>query len=197
MSFKITDFMSKFTKDGARPNLFEIKLPIPNNLETITNNENFSFKCRASAIPGSEMSMVGAYYFGRLVKFAGTRSFRDWTVAIMMDETDYDVLGVRHYLENWMNAINGHVENKRNSNFVAPSTNSGYWANGKVTHFGKDGTIIGRYEMQGCFPVAISDVPLDWGNNNAIAEFQVTFAMQFWTRGEESNLSTDPAPAGL
>lgn len=122
--------------------------------------------------------MVGAYYFGRLVKLAGTRTFSDWNVTVMMDEDDYGPNGVRSYLEKWMNKLNAHVGNKRE----ATSEINNYMFDGEISHYSKSGTPIAKYKMVKCFPVAISEMPLDWGQNNTVSEFNVTFAMQWWER---------------
>ena len=48
------------------------------------------------------------------------------------------------------------------------------------------GFIAKKYRFVGMFPVDVSPIDLDWGTNDSIEEFSVTFAYQWW----ESN-STD------
>lgn len=180
MAFNVNEFIHSMTKDGARPNLFEISIT---GIQT--------FRCKASAIPGSSIGMAVSNYFGRPVKFAGTRVFSDWTVSVLVDEDDFNS-GSRASLEEWMNAINSHYGNKRAENFVAPTQ---YQRDGVVTQFGKDGSIIAKYHMRHCFPMDVGAIPLDWGNNNAIMEFPVTFAMNYWERFtivEDADQLNDP-----
>ena len=47
------------------------------------------------------------------------------------------------------------------------------------------------YNFVGMFPVDLSPIDLDWGSNDSIEEFSVTFAYQYWTTG------TNGATAGL
>lgn len=172
MAFNVNSFLQNMQQDGARPNLFEILFADGGN--------NFSVRARATSIPGSSITQVGAYYFGRLVKFAGNRNFADWAVTILVDEPDF-ATGPRAALEKWMNSLNSHQGNVRDAGYVATT---GYQKDAQVIQYGKTGNVIARYNMRGCFPVDLGAMPLDWGNNNAIAEFTATFAMQYWTRAE-------------
>lgn len=170
--FNISDFVSNMTKDGARPNLFEI---------SFTHlGDTFALRAESSSIPGSSVGVATAYFFGREAKFAGNRRFDNWSVNVLLDETDYEAGGPRYALESWMNSLNSHVGNVRDTNFVDPA---GYMKDATVYHWGKDGTKkIATYEMRGCFPVDISPINLAWDANDQIARFSVTFAMQWWQR---------------
>lgn len=185
MPFSITDFRSQMTGDGARPNLFECSIP---NLNTILPNSDskFKFMCRAAQLPGSTVNAVPVNYFGRELKFAGNRTFTEWTVTIINDE---DFL-VRNAFEIWLNRLNSHVENVRASNFRSPSQ---YQFDAEVVQYGKtgesqgpnlpnSGTAIGikKYKFVGMFPIDLSPIELDWGANDTIEEFAVTFAYQWW-----------------
>jgi hypothetical protein len=171
--FNVNDFITSMAADGARPNLFEITFAMA--------GDNFNIRAKATAIPGSNMSMVGAYYFGRLVKFAGNRNFADWSVSVLVDEGDFEAgKGPRAKLESWMDSLNSHTKNTRAGGFVKAID---YQKDATVVQYGKTGEkAIATYKMTGCFPIDIGAMPLDWGNNNAIMEFPVTFAMQYWTR---------------
>ena len=191
MAFNVSNFINKaFPQDGARPNLFEIELPTGLSGMSV-DMQTLKVKCRASSIPSSQVGMVGAYYFGRAVKLAGTRTFSDWTVTVMMDESDYYEGGVRTYFEKWMSGLNAHVGNIRSDELRSPGN---YMKDGKVLQYSKNGIVIAAYSMEKCFPVAISEMPLDWGNNNTISEFNVTFAMQWWTRENVSATDSITSP---
>lgn len=164
MAFNINEFKGKFQYDGARPNLFEV---------VMTNLGNDSrFKCKSASLPGSTIGTASTYYFGREVKMAGNRSFPEWTVTILNDE-DFTV---RNLLEGWMGAINGHQSNVATTQFAqyAGATDA------KVVQYGKTGQPIKEYSFIGMFPTDISPIELDWGSNDTIEEYTVTFAYQYW-----------------
>lgn len=181
MSFNINEFIVKMGQDGARPNLFEITFANPGSVPSVPASENITLRAKASALPASTMGVASTFYFGRQAKFAGNRVFGDWTVTILMDEPDF-LTGTRAFLESWSNALNGHVLNVRDSNFVFPQS---YMMDGSITQYAKMGaTPIARYRMVGCFPIDIGAIPVDWQANDTIMEFNVTFAMQWWERIE-------------
>ena len=89
---------------------------------------------------------------------------------------DEDFL-IRNSLESWLNAINTHAGNLRNP----LATNIlGYSTDALVTQFGKTGQPIKQYKFTGLFPIDLGTIDLDWGSNDSIEEYGVTFDYQFW-----------------
>jgi hypothetical protein len=180
MAFNVTEFRANMIGDGARPNLFSVTLVFP----TIAANGNAAgqkttFMAKSAQLPGSTVGTVPVFYFGRELKFAGNRTFTDWTLQIINDE-DFTI---RNSLESWMNAINSHAGNVRDG---AASNPSSYTVDAIVTQFGKTGNVLKEYKFVGVFPLDIAPIDLDWGSNDVIEEYSATFAFQYW----ESNTTT-------
>lgn len=181
MAFNVTEFRANLIGDGARPNLFQVTLNFP----TIANNgtaagQSAQFLVKSSQLPGSNIGTVPMYYFGRELKFAGNRTFSDWTVTVINDEN----FTIRNSMESWMSSINSHVGNIRNT---AAKTPSSYSVDATVTQYGKDGTNLQDYKFVGIFPVDLSPIELDWGSNDSIEEYSVTFAYQYWTNANSTD----------
>ena len=182
MAFSISDFYSRLSGDGARPNLFQVFMTIPGivsqsmpagqDIQSATTE--FSFMCRTAQLPGSSIGSVVVPYFGREIKLAGNRVFQDWTVTIVNDE---DFL-IRNTFEAWMNTLNSHIFNRRAPGALAPIN---YQTNGRVVQYGKEGFPIKTYYFTGMFPIDVSPIDVDWGSNDTIEEFTVTFQYQYWT----------------
>lgn len=173
MTFSINNFISNLSGDGLRPNLFEIDLVSP-----LGSPNNIRFKAKATTIPSSSVGIMNVFYYGRRVKFAGNRDFDNWTVNILMDESDYNTGRVRGLFEQWSSFLNQHEGNSRQT-LTNPNI---YYGQAIVYHKRKDNTgDAGKYIMNGCFPIEIGPMSLDWADNNRIAEFSVTFAYQWWT----------------
>jgi hypothetical protein len=173
MAFNINDFLSNMQGDGARPNLFEIFF------DPAGTGNLISLRAQATALPASTIGVAPAFYFGRMAKFAGNRIFGDWSVNILVDEDDF-INGPRAFLERWSNRLNRHVQNNREVGWTNPGV---YQMDGRVRQYSKDGSrVIAEYEMKGCFPTAIGEMPVAWNANDTIATFNVTFAMQWWQR---------------
>lgn len=190
MPFNLEGFRSALQLDGARPNLFEVAMNFPtlalggdtNSRDGLSVAEQLRFFCRAAQIPGSTVNPIPVNYFGRELKFAGNRTFPEWTVTIINDE-DFKV---RNAFELWTNGLNSHRGNLRNPAFVS---STGYKVQSTVTQFGKAGDTLKSYTFIGMFPIDISPIEVDHSANDTIEEYAVTFAYDWW----ESN----PASGGV
>lgn len=171
MSFNVSNFRNSLRLDGARPNLFDVTMAGPGVPAALSD---LRFKCKTAELPASTMGFVSVPYFGRELKFAGNRTFPDWTVTVINDE-DFQI---RNIFERWMGTINSHVQNFRNASRRAPAS---YVAQGIVNQYGKSGASpIKQYNFVDIFPINIGEIGLDWGANDQIEEFQVTFAYSYW-----------------
>jgi hypothetical protein len=186
-SFNVQEFRAQMTGDGARPNLFNCELPFLGNLLG-TAAVKYNFMCRAAQLPGSTVNQVPVNYFGRELKFAGNRTFTEWTVTIINDED----FVIRNAFELWMSRLNSHVSNLRSSNFISPAQ---YQQDGIVTQFGKADEVLKLYKFIGMFPIDISPIELDWGANDTIEEYAVTFAYQWWESDTTDSIATSGAPS--
>jgi hypothetical protein len=185
MAFAINEFTQRLAGDGARPNLFQVVMVLPG-----VGPRQLSFFAKSAQLPGSTLGIVPIFYQGREVKFAGNRTFADWTITIINGED----FSIRNSFERWMNGINTHETNKRDmggvnliqSTVLPIPTASNYITDAVVNQYGKNDTIKKSYNFVGMFPVDLSPIDLDWGTNDTIEEFTVTFAYQYWTTGENS-----------
>lgn len=199
MAFSIQSFRSEMEQDGARPNLFECFINMPGSGfaggQEVT--QKLTFMGRSASLPASTIGVVPMSYFGRTLNFAGNRVFEDWTITIINDENFI----VRNAMERWSNAINSHRGNLRLPAALRNSigvSSTGYTADGMVIQYSKlgsggiDSTFgIKKYKFIGMFPVAISDIPLDWASNDTIEEFSVTFSYQWWEAQDINGVPTD------
>ena len=174
MAFNITEFQGQLTGGGARPNLFQVTIDNPVDRGSFIKT---SFMVKAAQIPAATLGTATVNYFGREVKLAGNRTFADWTVTILNDE---DFL-VRDGMERWSNAINGLESNLRSPGLA---TTAQYKTNATVTQFGKIGNPIRTYNFVGIYPTEVAAIDVDWGTNDQIEEFGVTFAYDYWQAGQ-------------
>lgn len=175
MAFNVAEFRSQMTGDGARPNLFSVSLTFPQYIQGGTDaGRKVTFMGKATQLPGSTISTVPVFYFGREMKFVGNRSFADWSLTVINDED----FVIRNSIERWMNALNSHESNVRGANSKAPSD---YSVDAEITQYGKQGDTLKKYKFVGLFPIDLAPIALDWATNDTIEEFDVTFAYQYWT----------------
>lgn len=186
MAFNVDTFRQQgLMDDGARPNLFEVELRFPGLVNAVGNPAQFRFMCKAAQVPGSNMGVIEVPYFGRQVKVAGNRTYDDWTVTVLADEKYV----LRRNFENWHRIINDPVTNLRTGR-SGVSNSDQYTSQVSVIHYNKLGKAFRKYTLVGAFPSNVAPIDLDWGSNDTLEEFTVTFAYQYWLTDESSKVST-------
>ena len=195
MAFNADQFRGALVDDGARPNLFEVELGFPSYVQNVSGIARFMVK--TAQLPGSTLGSVPLQYFGREVKIAGNRTFADWTVTIINDEN----FAIRNAMDAWIRGINNNQTNLRAN--AARNTISGgalfgntggYAADAAVTQYRKTGGTAKKFKFVGMFPIDITPIDLDWGSNDTVEEFSVTFQYQYWleVNSTGAGLSTSP-----
>ena len=166
----INDFKSRLAGGGARANQFKVTLPFPGYAAIGGETSDLAFLCTATAIPGQTLTATPVNFRGRVLNLAGDRTFNPWSITVIND-TDFKIYRA---MERWMNGINNMTDNEGLTN---PSD---YQVDGFVDHLDRNGTTIKSYTYRGLFPTALDDIALDYGTNNAIETFGVTFTYQYF-----------------
>ena len=168
--FSINTFRGRaLAGEGARANLFDVLMTLPTIAGLSTNDMTFTVK--AAQLPGSTVGVIEVPYFGRVVKVPGNKTFENWTVTVLNDES----FSVRNAMEKWMASMGGHLSNT----VVAGGLQYG---TAQVMQYSKQGgAAIHTYKFEKIFPVNVAAVELGWDSNDAIEEFTVEFAYDYWT----------------
>ena len=181
----ITDFRSKLTGGGARPNLFEINLGNfggdgPTGGWNTNIESEFRFMCKASSMPTQTIGSVDVPFRGRILKVAGDRTFEPWSVTVINDE-DFKV---RKGFEAWTEKINALATG------VGQVDPNSYMGNGTVKQLSRSATVAGddtaqkvlhEYKVEEIWPSEIGSIDLSYESSDAIEEFTVTFQIQYFT----------------
>jgi hypothetical protein len=176
MAFNINQFKSELVGGGARPTLFQVQITNP---VAPAADIKVPFLVKTAGLPESTLGQFTVPYFGRQVKYAGDRTFADWTVTVINDED----FAIRNAMEAWSNAINSHDSNTR----ALPQD---YKSTGQISQFGKDGSVLRTYIFEGIHPVSIDQIAMDWSSTDQIEEFGVTFQYDLWRVEGSTGVST-------
>ena len=167
--FNVERFKAELTNGGARPNQFAVQLTFPNYVASRSAAVTKSpFLVTASELPGQAIGVTPVYYRGRLIKMAGDREFGPFTCTVINDSN----FTIRTALEQWLNGIEN-VANK--TGVLQPAA---YQTDMFVTQLDRNGAILKQYKLLGAFPTDVSAVGLDFGTNDAMSSFQVSFQYQ-------------------
>ena len=163
----IEEFSSRLGAGGARPNQFRVTLNFP----TIAESDNtYSILVSGAAIPASTVNPAIIQYRGREIKLAGERIFDPWTVTIINDTNQ----SLRRPFEQWLDSMNQKDDNRGNLNPVD------YFQDIEIEHLDRNDAVLpgGKYILYDAFPINMSEIALQYAQNDIIEEFTVTFQYQ-------------------
>lgn len=207
-AYSISQFKSKLSGGGARPNLFEVRMNLPGDLSwgggtgasgtgnnnNTANNGNegastFNFLCKAAALPASNIASIDVPFRGRVFKVAGDRTVDPWTVTIINDEN----FQLRRTFEEWVKRIATLDTNVGNTNPANYMANANVYQLGRTSSTGGANvapntnasslthTILANYKFVDIFPTSVSQIDLSYDSSDTIEEFTVEFQVQYWT----------------
>ena len=168
---KISDFKSKLTGGGARPNLFEVELAFPSSVG-IENDvlQKSRFLVKAAALPSSTVAPIEVPFRGRILKIAGDRTFETWTITVL---NDVDFV-IRSAFEKWMNIINSMED------ATGVQNPDEYQKDAIVHQLDRDAGILRSYKFWDIFPTNISTIDLSYETTDTLEEFTVEMQVQWW-----------------
>ena len=167
--FNVERFKAELTNGGARPNQFAVQMTFPNYVQGRTAAlAKAPFLVSVAELPGQTIGVAPVYYRGRLVKMAGDREFAPFNCTVLNDSG----FTIRTAIEQWMNGIED-LANKTGA--LQPST---YQTDMFVSQLDRTGAVLKQYKLLGAFPVDLGAVALDFGSNDQLSTFGVSFQYQ-------------------
>jgi len=168
----INNFISSF-KGGFRPSRFRVQLTYPAAAGGVPNVRD-EVLVKAASLPASNLGVIEVPYQGRDVKVAGDRTFDNWSVTVVAEES----FSHRDTFIRWMNSINSHEGNDFRGN---PEQLNFYMADLYVTPLSLDGLPLKSVVIKHAFPVNVGAIEMSYDQKDSIAEFSVEFALSYWT----------------
>ena len=169
-TFDINQFRTKLKNGGARPNQFEVQITFPpaiTNLNAAYGRAS-SFLVTVAELPGQTIGVAPVYYRGRLIKMAGDREFAPFQCTVLNDSG----FTIRSAIEQWMNGMEN-LGNKTGA--LQPAQ---YQTDMFISQLDRNGSVLKQYKLIGAFPVELGAVGLDFGSNDQLSTFSVSFQYQ-------------------
>ena len=183
----ITNFRDRLVGGGARPNMFEVNITLPEQVQGLGDiSQDMRFLVKAAEIPAANIGNIPVPFRGRVLPVAGDRTFDPWTVTIINDAQ----FNIRDAMEQWSNLINDLQFDVGDINPADYQTKAEVFQLSRQSQgsggqtAGKGGEIIQTlrtYNFEGIYPTEVSSIALDYGATDQVEEFQVTFNYLFWT----------------
>lgn len=168
----IEHFKSNLTGGGARANQFEVIINFPAIAMAGGVASKFQFLCKATSLPASTIGVAEVPYRGRILKVAGDRTYEDWETTVLND-TDF---AIRNAVERWMDGMDRTLIEA--SNVTNPLL---YQSSATVHQLDRSGAKLKTYNFIGLMPTAIAAVDLAYDSNDAVEEFGITWAYNYFT----------------
>jgi len=161
----INSFKTALGEGGARPNQFRVQITFPGDAATAEQQ----LLVTGASLPASTVNPAIIQYRGREVKLAGERIFDPWTITIVNDTS----FTLRKKFESWMNAMNNRHDNT--ADLMEPGE---YQREINVFHLDRNDKDLMAIQLEEAFPINMSEIALQYAQNDIIEEYTVTFQYQ-------------------
>lgn len=179
-TFNVERFKSALTNGGARPNQFAVQLSFPTYVTSASLAVSRApFLVSVAELPGQTVNPAIIQYRGREVKFVGDRVYQPWTITVLNDAE----MSIRTAFEQWMGGMEDYAGKFGR---LQPSE---YQRDLQVFQLDRNGNALKSYNIVNAFPVDLSPIGLDFGANDQISSFTVTWQYQHFI------VSNNPAGA--
>jgi hypothetical protein len=187
MAGTLNDFKSSFRKDIARPNKFDVKIPIPLTLIPYVNNaKNLTYRCESANLPGRNMATTEQKIGSNPVeKYPYLSTFTDLDLTFIVD----DDMNQKVFFDAWLNFINPQYNNnfRYKSNYSTVITINQYDVTNQLSY---------SCNLYDAYPIAINPLSLDWGADG-YHKLVVTFAYTYWQNNSLQSYGMSLIDAGL
>jgi len=180
-NFDLDSFASNFNI-GARSCLFMVALSLGEWLSGEMTNEKVSYFVKSSSLPEANANEILISTRGIDLKFAGKRSYSDWTVTFNCDENYI----IRNAFEGWMqhiqpsnvpdNTYGTMGEYQRDLTFYMLRGN--YSTPNQTTEI-TGSMIAGKLSLKDAWPKSVGSISFDY-SSSGIATFDVTFSYNYY-----------------
>ena len=177
MTFKIDTFVSHLKQGGALGSLFECSVTGAKGSGAGDTESEFKFMCNEAVLPASTIEAGTVTYMGRALQIPGNRAAQQLNTTVYNDED----MAIRNNIENWMDMINSHLSNSRQTGMSKINSYTGTFEVLKLSK--EDVGSVKTYTFKDCWPSSCAEVPLSW-ETNEIQTFAVTWEYNYWLSTE-------------
>lgn len=187
MPGSITEFKASFRKDLARPNKFQVNVPVPLTLIPYVNNaKSLVYRCESANLPGRMFATTEQKIGSNPVeKYPYLTTFNDIQLTFIVD----DDMSQKVFFDAWLNFINPtyNYNFRYKSDYATIVTINQYDVTNQVSYS------INLYDA---YPVSVEALDLDWAVDG-YHKLRVTFAYTYWQNNSLQAYGMQLVDAGL
>lgn len=169
MAGSISEFKSSFSTDLARPNRFDVTIPIPIGMLPYRNtSRRLNLRCESAELPGRAVATTGMKIYGIEEKFPYMTSYNDISLTFIVS----DDMQEKKFFDAWLN-------------WISPSFSfdvkykADYAVTVRVNQYDLGTKSSYSVDLIDTFPIAVNPLQLDW-SSDGVHKLTVTFAYTKW-----------------
>ena len=156
MAGSINDFKASFQTDLARPNKFQVNIPVPLTLiPYVSNAKNLVYRCENANLPGRNFATLEQKIGSNPVeKYPYLTTYNDLDLTFIVD----DDMNQKVFFDAWMNFINPTY----NYNFRYKGD---YSTAITINQYDVTNQISYSINLYDAYPVSMNQMDLDWSSD--------------------------------
>jgi hypothetical protein len=187
MAGSISDFKASFQKDLARPNKFDVNIPVPLTLiPYVKNAKNLVYRCENANLPGRSLATTEQKIGSNPVeKYPYLTTYNDIQLTFMVD----DDMNQKVFFDAWLNFINPtyNYNFRYKGDYSTAITINQYDVTNKISY---------SINLWDAYPVNVEQLDLDWAADG-YHKLRVTFAYTYWQNNSLQAFGMQLVDAGL
>lgn len=169
MAGSISEFKSSFRTDVARPNKFDVSIPIPIGMVPyLRTSRNLNLRCESAELPGRSLATTTMKVYGVEEKFPYLTTYNDVSLTFIVG----DDMKEKKFFDAWLNWINPQV----NFNFKYKND---YSVIVRINQYDVSNKLSYSADLLEAYPIAVNPLSLDW-SADGYHKLTVTFAFTQW-----------------
>lgn len=165
----ISNFLSSFNKELARPNHFEVSISLPLALSNYSDSGRLlSLRCESTELPGRSLMTTSMKIYGIEEKFPYLSSYNDISLTFIVSDDMIE----KKIFESWLD----YIHPSATFNFKYKDE---YSSNVTITQYDLKKTNSYQVRLRRAYPIAVNPLSLDWGSDG-YHKLTVTFVYDYW-----------------
>jgi hypothetical protein len=180
MAGSIADFKSSFSTELARPNRFDVNIPVPLGLVPYRGTSRMlTMRCENAELPGRTIATTTAKIYGVDEKFPYMTSYNDMSLTFIVS----DDMKEKKFFDAWLNWINP------NTNFNVKYKQD-FSVALRINQYDVQNQLTYSVDLVDAFPIAVNQMDLNWASDG-YHKVTVTFAYTSWRDNSVETLAMD------
>ena len=186
MAGSISNFKSSFNTELARPQRFDVEIPIPLVLiPYVPTARNLRYRCENAQLPGRTFATADQKTYGPIEKHPYLSTYNDLDLTFIVDGD----MNQKVFFDAWLNYINPQYNYnfRYKGDYTTVITVNQYDVNNQLSY---------SVNLFDAYPISMNQLDLDWSQEGA-HKLSVTFAYTKWENNSLQAYGMQLVDAGL